>query len=80
MVDIDLEFSVLDSKVTLENVNYTPLWVDETLGAGPKTYRVINVEKALANSHQKDDDLLDIRDYEKMSEFDSLVENIFKTI
>lgn len=76
IVDIELEFSPLDNHITFKKVYYTPVWVDETPDAGLKTYRVLNVERALKNYEQHMDDLLNSGDYEEMQEFVSLVESI----
>lgn len=79
MVDIELQFSLIDDDVKIEQVYYIPLWVDETLGTGSKTYRVVNVEKALIDFRQEQDSLLDRNDYEKMLEFVSLVKSIISS-
>lgn len=76
MVDLDLEFSLIDDDVKIEKVYYTPLWVDETLGTGSKTYRVLNAEKALNDFKQGQDKLLDQSDYNKMTEFVTLVKSL----
>lgn len=79
IVDIDLEFSLIDDEVKIRTVYYTPLWIDETLGAGPQTYRVLNIEKARSDFKQGEDELLDQGDYDQMTEFVSLVKSVIST-
>ena len=79
MVDIELEFSLIDDHIKIEQVYYTPLWVDETLGTGSKTYRVVHIENALIDFRQEQDSLLDRNDYEKMLEFVSLVKSVISS-
>ncbi|KUO60467.1 MAG: capsule biosynthesis protein CapA [Gracilibacter sp. BRH_c7a] len=76
ITDIDLKFNPIDNDVSIENVYYTPIWIDETVGSGPQTYRVLNVDSALRNFLQSQDELLDENDYNKMLEFVSLVERV----
>lgn len=76
MVDIDLEFSLIDDDVKIEQVYYTPLWIDETLEAGSKTYRVLNAEKAINDFRQGQDELLNQSDYNKMTEFVTLIKSL----
>ena len=76
MVDIDLEHSLTDDNVKVQKVYYTPLWVDETLGAGSKTYRVLHVDSAVKYFLTNKDNLLDANDYKEMLEFRALVEKI----
>ena len=76
LVDIDLEYSLADDGVKVQKVFYTPLWVDETLGAGPKTYRVLHIDSAINNFLTNQDNLLDTNDYEAMLDFRSLIQKI----
>jgi poly-gamma-glutamate synthesis protein (capsule biosynthesis protein) len=47
IVNISIEADPLLNKLNIREVRYLPTWVDETPGSGLKTYRVLNVEKAL---------------------------------
>jgi len=65
MVDIFLDIRSA-KKPVITHVAYYPTWVDETPGAGPKTYRVLNVTKALADYQSGQDPLLNSADYAEM--------------
>jgi poly-gamma-glutamate synthesis protein (capsule biosynthesis protein) len=65
MVDIFLDICSA-KKPVITHVAYYPTWVDETPGAGPKTYRVLNVTKALADYQSGQDPLLNSADYAEM--------------
>jgi len=65
MVDIFLDIRFA-KKPVITHVAYYPTWVDETPGAGPKTYRVLNVTKALADYQSGQDPLLNSADYAEM--------------
>ncbi|MCM1565145.1 MAG: CapA family protein [Dehalobacter sp. 4CP] len=65
MVDIFLDIRSA-KKPVITHVAYYPTWVDETPGAGPKTYRVLNVTKALADYQSRQDPLLNSADYAEM--------------
>ncbi|RJE47862.1 MULTISPECIES: CapA family protein [unclassified Dehalobacter] len=72
MVDIFLDIRSA-KKPVITHVAYYPTWVDETPGAGPKTYRVLNVTKALADYQSGQDPLLDSADYAEMRAYVSQI-------
>ncbi|UWG97650.1 CapA family protein [Dehalobacter sp. DCM] len=55
-----------DDKPTIAYVEYFPTWIDETAGAGLRSYRVLNVEKALEAYCSGKDPLLSEADYQEM--------------
>lgn len=66
LVDITLDFDLLTKEIQINRVAYTPTFVDETPGAGLKTYRVLNVEKSLQDYPEGKDSLLNEFDYREM--------------
>lgn len=69
IVDIILNINSNTGEYKVERVEYLPTWVDETPGAGPKTYRVLNVKKALTDFQTRKDALLSTEDYLEMKAY-----------
>lgn len=64
-------------KPTIDYLEYYPTWIDESAGAGLRSYRVLNVEKAIRAYRSGMDPLLNAADYDEMQAY---VTKIKKTI
>lgn len=69
LVNLSLSFDPPTKEYKVNRVEYAPTWVDETPGAGLKTYRVLPVEKALQDYQVGKDSLLSEADYQEMLSF-----------
>lgn len=76
IVNISIEADPILNKLNINEVSYLPTWVDETPGSGLKTYRVLNVEKALNDYREGRDPLLSPEDYQEMLDYVSEVRRI----
>lgn len=76
LVNLYLEADPVLNTLNIKKVEYLPTWVDETPGAGLKTYRVLNVDKALDDYRQGHDPLLSSEDYREMLDYSSEVKKI----
>lgn len=76
IVNISIDYNKIHKKFSISNVKYFACWVDETPGAGAKTYRVLNLEKALSDYVNGTDPLLSQEDYQEMQTFKQLVQRI----
>jgi len=76
IVNISIEADPLLNKLNIREVRYLPTWVDETPGSGSKTYRVLNVEKALNDYREGRDPLLSPEDCQEMLDYVSEVKKI----
>lgn len=63
-------------KPTITHLEYYPTWVDESAGAGLRTFRVLHVEKALEAYRSGKDSLLSDADYNEMLAYTSKIEKI----
>ncbi|NLI91687.1 MAG: CapA family protein [Peptococcaceae bacterium] len=76
IVNITLGITPQKHRCDIQLVQYIPCWVDETPGAGLKTYRALNIEKALKDFRANKDSLLSRSDYDEMLDFSFGVKKI----
>ncbi|ACV61979.1 Putative protein of poly-gamma-glutamate biosynthesis (capsule formation)-like protein [Desulfofarcimen acetoxidans DSM 771] len=68
ILNLTFEKNLEQNKTHLKNIDYIPVWVDTYPAAGMLRYRVLAVEKAIADYQNGNDPLLTAEDYTRLKE------------
>lgn len=77
--NIILERDIYTGKVSVIEVNYIPIWVDQSTANRKYNFRVLDVHKSLVNYTSKQDELLTRSDYTKLERALRDIREILKT-